>query len=668
MSEVSSLIRPRRESIFSGGYIFFVVASLILLGLYLTSLYSYLLFHSVVEAFTIVVSCSIFIIAWNSRRFIDNHYFLFIGIGFLFVSIIDLIHTLGYKGIGVFPEYGNTLSTQLWISARYIQCLSLVIAPFFIHRRFKLNLVIFVYLAAVAGVLVSIFYLRNFPTTFIDATGVTSFKVTSEYLISLIFLVSIFLLIKYRRDFDKKVLNILVLSIAFNIAAELALSSYINLYGAANIIGHFFRLSAYYLIYLAIVETGLTKPYNLLFRNLKQGEEKLRKHNVQLEETVALRTAELRAMNADLLKEIGERRNAEDYLKRSEKKYSTIVEKGNDGIIVIQDGNVIFANAKITEMTGFSREENLGRPFLDFVAPDHVMSLAERYQKRMNGEPVADRYETVLRHKNGGLIYVDVSNSIIENEGKPATMSIIRDVTEKRKLLEQAMAQDRLASVGLLVAGVAHEIKNPLTSVIGFSDLLLQNSDCKKFSEDLKIINDEAKRTVQIVDNLLTFARKQPAGKVELQMNEQINKVLALRAHEHMGSNIIVQTYLAPGLPCIMGNSSQILQVLFNLVVNAEQAMVDFNGKGTLTVRSNQEGGVVRVSIADDGPGISPENMSKLFTPFFTTKPAGKGNGLGLSICHGIVTEHGGKIWAESELGKGATFIIELPVNKTGSS
>lgn len=179
---------------------------------------------------------------------------------------------------------------------------------------------------------------------------------------------------------------------------------------------------------------------------------------------------------------------------------------------------------------------------------------------------------------------------------------------------------------------------------------------------DLKIINDEAQRTAKIVKNLLVFARKQPEGKAAIRINEQIDKVLALRNHEQTVNNIRVNTRFATDLPPVTGNASQLQQVFFNIIVNAEQAMLDAHKKGTLTVTTERAGNVVKIVFADDGPGISPENMKKLFTPFFTTKGIGKGTGLGLSICHGIVTEHGGRIYAESEPGKGARFIMELPI------
>jgi len=180
----------------------------------------------------------------------------------------------------------------------------------------------------------------------------------------------------------------------------------------------------------------------------------------------------------------------------------------------------------------------------------------------------------------------------------------------------------------------------------------------------VKVINREAMRTAGIVKNLLTFARKQPDKKNEVDLNEQIQRVLELRKHEQEVNNIRVIPRFAPGLPGITGNASQLQQVFFNIVINAEFFMLEAHKKGTLVITTERKNGFVRASFADDGPGISKEAIDRLFTPFFTTKEVGKGTGLGLSICHGIVSEHGGKIYAESKPGNGATFIVELPVKK----
>jgi signal transduction histidine kinase len=225
------------------------------------------------------------------------------------------------------------------------------------------------------------------------------------------------------------------------------------------------------------------------------------------------------------------------------------------------------------------------------------------------------------------------------------------------------MLTDRLASLGELATGTAHELNNPLTSVIGFSQLLLEKEVPDDIREDLKLINNEAQRAASVTKNLLTFARKHAPVKQSTQINNIIEDVLKLRAYEHEVNSIEVKKQLDPDLPEIMVDYFQMQQVFMNIIINAEYFMTAAHNKGTLTITTKKQNNTVRISIADDGPGIPPENLRRIFDPFFTTKEAGKGTGLGLSICHGIVTEHGGQIYARSQLGKGATIFVELPVN-----
>jgi signal transduction histidine kinase len=226
------------------------------------------------------------------------------------------------------------------------------------------------------------------------------------------------------------------------------------------------------------------------------------------------------------------------------------------------------------------------------------------------------------------------------------------------------MVTSRLASIGELASGVAHEINNPLTSVIGFSELLLERPLPNDIKEDLTTIRNEAQRAANIVKNLLTFARKHPESRQSVNINDIIGRVLDLRAYEQRVNNVKVITQFCSDLSAVMADSYQLYQVFFNLIINAEYFMIEAHNKGTLTITTENVDDAVRISFADDGPGISEENFTHLFTPFSTSKPVGKGTGLGLSICHGIVTAHGGRIYAESTPGKGATFFVEIP---TGS-
>ena len=265
--------KPSAKSPTFAPFLFYGVA---LCGLYLTSRYDYLLFHSLAEIFSIVVGCSIFIVAWNSRQRLDNTFLLFLGTAYLFVSVIDLIHTLAYKGMGVFPGYDTNLPTQLWIAARYVQGLSLLVSPFFLRRRLNIYPVFAIYAVVTAGAVAAIFA-QVFPACYVEGIGLTLFKKISEYIISFIFLVSIALLLRKRAAFDQNVLRWLVASLALTVASEVAFTLYVSVYGLSNLFGHFFKLIAFYLLYVAIVEMGLEKPQRLLFKNLKQNEKALQK-------------------------------------------------------------------------------------------------------------------------------------------------------------------------------------------------------------------------------------------------------------------------------------------------------------------------------------------------------------------------------------------------------
>lgn len=233
---------------------------------------------------------------------------------------------------------------------------------------------------------------------------------------------------------------------------------------------------------------------------------------------------------------------------------------------------------------------------------------------------------------------------------------------EHRRAEEQLLITDRLASIGELASGIAHELNNPLTGVIGFSQLLLSKELPDEIREDIGVIYSEAKRAADVMKNLLIFARKHSPLRQLVNVNSVIEKVLTLRAYEHKVENIQVVVHLAPDLPLIMADYFQLQQVFLNLIINAEHFMLEAHRRGTLAITTRCIGNAVRASFADDGPGIAKEDLVYLFDPFFTTKEVGEGTGLGLSICHGIVTEHGGLIYAESEPGRGASFIVELPV------
>jgi len=287
----------------------------------------------------------------------------------------------------------------------------------------------------------------------------------------------------------------------------------------------------------------------------------------------------------------------------------------------------------------------------------------------MGGEIIPGFFEMSIIRKDGTEVPIEVTSAYTTYKGERANVAFIRDITERKQaeereeeLQKEIYLSSRLASIGELAAGVAHELNNPLTGMIGFSQRLLRKCVDEEDSRDLERIYNEAQRAAKVVENLRTFARRREPKKEYSDVNEVLARTLELRAYELRTSNIELVVELAPDIPKTMVDFQQLQQVFLNIIINAEQVMTAANGGGKLVIKTELEDGCITISFADDGPGIPAERLDKLFDPFFTTRGEKGGTGLGLSVCHGIIIEHGGRIYARSKLGEGATFFIELPV------
>ncbi len=258
----------------------------LLIGLYFTSWVNYLLFHTLAELFSIVVAMSIFIIAWHSRNFIHNSYLLFIGIAYLFIGLLDLLHTLSYKGMPIFTDY-DYYANQLWIGARYLESLTLVGAFYYFNERRKINVysLFSIYLLITAALIISIFVAKIFPVCFIESSGLTPFKKISEYVICVILILSMALIRRNRLYFEPRIYQLLLCSIIFTIFSELAFTFYISNYGISNLVGHYFKIVSFYLIHICIVQTGVEQPYQLIFTDLSRTNQQLN-HEIVMKEQI----------------------------------------------------------------------------------------------------------------------------------------------------------------------------------------------------------------------------------------------------------------------------------------------------------------------------------------------------------------------------------------------
>jgi two-component system NtrC family sensor kinase len=316
------------------------------------------------------------------------------------------------------------------------------------------------------------------------------------------------------------------------------------------------------------------------------------------------------------------------------------------------------------------------RPFdpARFVDPATRDALLERLQ---HDGRVID-YLLRLRRTDGSVVWVEVTARAEPSttEGALRVRALIRDVSERKKgddqakdLYHQALQAEKLTSLGQTVSGVAHELNNPLATILSWAERLSERPLDAPTKRGLDVILHEAERAARIVRNLLTFARKRHTTRTMVDMNRVVRETLAMRAYEQRVTNVRVIDALAAGLPPVFADAYQLQQVLLNLVMNAEQAMLSANGRGTLVVRTwhdvKRESVVLEVN--DDGPGVPEEVRSKIFDPFFTTKEVGKGTGLGLAVSYAIVQDHGGRIWTDSGDRGGASFFVELPVGTSAA-
>ncbi len=337
-------------------------------------------------------------------------------------------------------------------------------------------------------------------------------------------------------------------------------------------------------------------------------------------------------------------------------------------ILLDLNGNCIYGNEVVLEERGYTQEEFLKLNVRDLVVLPGGGSFDEWWQQVVEKGHFRGEFE--VRRKDGSLIPVEATARRAKSGEKEYVISVVQDITERKRmeaerleLERKAQVASRLASVGEMASGVAHEINNPLTGVVGFAQLLSEREDLPEdVREELKIVHEGGQRVSNIIKGLLSFARQSKPKRIYVDINEVIEGTIRLRQYELTNKNIEVIRRFAPELPWTMADAGQLQQVFMNLVVNAEQEMSTAHGKGRLEVKTKLAGDMIRISFKDDGPGIAKENIERIFDPFFTTKEVGKGTGLGLSLSHGIVVEHGGQLYAESKSGEGATFVVELPL------
>ena len=369
--------------------------------------------------------------------------------------------------------------------------------------------------------------------------------------------------------------------------------------------------------------------------------------------------------------DITERKQFEEALSESEERYRFLLNNVNEAIIVVQDELVKFANPLASQISGYSEEEMISTHFLEFIHPDDRDMILIRHRKRLRGEDVVNRYPFRIKTADGSIKWVELSSVGIEWDAKPATLDLISDITERKKMQEELIKVDKLESIGILAGGIAHDFNNYLTTLLGNISLAkLYKDDSHKVYEKLESIEKATLRAKNLSNQLFTFAKGATPVKKRVSIN---NLIIDDVKFALSGSNVSCNFMIADNLHMVEIDEGQFSQVLNNIVINALQAMPDGGiievAVENITIEPESqnnnvplpEGTYIKISIKDEGTGIAEKHLSKIFDPFFTTKQ--KGSGFGLTTSFSIIKNHGGHLSVESKMGMGTTFYIFLPAS-----
>jgi two-component system sensor histidine kinase EvgS len=603
-----------------------------LVGLYLTSLYSYLLFHGIAEIFSIVIAAGMFMMVWNAREMIDSSYLRFLGVAYLFIGGLDMLHTLAYKGMGVFTGYGANLPTQLWIAARYMESLSLL-AALVISRKIKNRVIFFCYSVITGLVMASLFHWHVFPDCFIEGTGLTLFKKISEYIICLILAGTVMVLFRKQEEFDPNVFRLMVWSVVFTIFAELFFTFYVSVYGISNLIGHYFKIISFYLIYKAIIETGLMDPYRLVFRNLKQSEESLRESEAQykalfMSNPLQIYTWQMQQTDFVL---IG---------------YNTAADQTTQG--------------RVADFLGRTAAE---------IYPDYPEIIADMNRCCHENAVISKEMPYKTRY-SGTPLFISLHFAFVPPD---RVLMQIENITPKKEMeahLRKAKEEAEIANQAksIFLANMSHEIRTPMNAVLGFADLLHSLVEDEKQKNYLESIRAGGRSLLTLINDILDLSKIE-AGKMTIQYEpvsvrlifNEIRHVFSLKISE---KELDFLTHIPEDIPqSLILDEMRLRQILFNLIGNAikftEKGYIRLSAEG---IRKQSEKLDILITVEDTGIGIPPESQDKIFEAFKQqedqdTRKYG-GTGLGLAITKRLVEIMNGSIFVNSAPNRGSRFEV----------
>lgn len=597
-----------------------------LLILFVLNSIHFLLAHTFAEMFSIGVALVIFFIAWNAREYYENSYFIFIGAAYLYVGIVDLLHTLVYEGMNILPAYGSNTATQLWIIGRYIESIALLIAPFFLKRRISGGWTVVIWGIVAAAAIASVFG-GVFPTCYVEGSGLTAFKIANEFIIIALLGVTMVLLNRHRTFFSKQVLTYLYSSLVITVCSELAFIMYVDVYDLSNLIGHYFKIASFYFIYRGVIVTGFKDPYSFVMRELKERNKELEQSRNEIEQA--------RRINATMLDNVPEE-------------------------IVLLDRKtcrVIDANRTFLEARGYSREELTGETCFD-MGNDSFAPCSEG-EVDCRTDAAGPRMETRYDGE-GNPRFMEVILLPVDHEGEQPEqlVYIARDITAHKRAEQLREDVEKI---------MRHDLKSPLSGIIGGTKLLKEDDNLTdEQKEMLEAIKDSGTYVLGLVNRSLNLYQLEE-GMYTLQREEfdlttllrQLPDQLFLgkfKPEMHL-SFIVEGKALEESPPFSMNAEKQGIEtVLLNLVKNAMEAS---SPQEEVSVEVRREADTVVLTVHNEG--LVPPEIRDCFFDKYVTAGKRHGTGLGTYSSYLIVQAHGGSVSFTSEEGEGTSVTARIP-------
>ncbi|WP_261851061.1 sensor histidine kinase [Clostridium folliculivorans] len=624
----------------------------------------YMFYHSIVMFIGIIICFAIYFFASNTYKLSNNNFFMLLGMGFLTVGTIDILHTVAYFNVGIFGLNSANLSSSLWISARYISSITILISSIFINKGIKkinINVFRFIYIIALATIILSIYVFKIFPVSYIEGIGNTLFNQVSRVIIIIVLFISGIILYKAFNRENKELIFFMELYIIFAIINKIILILFDYTLGIENTSAFVFRTISFYMLYKGVVQCGLKQPFNKVAGALMETKDRLEQES------------DLRIM-------------FEEAMVNNEECYRILIEKSSDAIVIHSDYKHVFANETAAKMLGFSKAKDLLKvDFSKFIEEENFYESMEIYNEILAKKTNGETYDTTLITIDGRQISVKIQGTYIIYRGKPSVLVVFKDLStekeveklsadieEKGKMLEDTIFLNKRITEHF--ANVSHELRTPLNVILGAIQILalydsrdsMVNS-IDKIQAYYKTMKQNCYRLLRLVNNLIDLS-KIDSGFFELKRrNGNIVDVIEgitmsiVSYCETKNITLIFDTEVEEKYMAF--DHDKIERIMLNLLSNAIKFT---NEGGTIFVYIEDVGKEISIIVKDSGVGIDEKQQELIFERYRQADNimlnVAQGTGIGLSLVKALVELHKGLIHVKSKLGEGTEFYITLPV------